>query len=99
MSPLLLKMKNAIEYTRTQLIKFGSVVSVCVNLLKYLFPISMSRIANAIGSHENAIPSPLIANVFPSTSTMSARLEAFEKRSTNQRTPTKSQSSSLKGGL
>ena len=55
---------NATEYTSTQLMKFGSVVNVCTNVLNYLHLISFKKIANPTGRMDVAIPRRRITNVF-----------------------------------
>ena len=48
---------KAKEYTNTQLIKFGSVVSVCTIFLKGAFFISVRKIAKMTGRTEVRMPS------------------------------------------
>ena len=55
---------NATAYTRTQLMKFGSVVNVCTNVLNFLHLISFKKIANPNGRIDVSSPSKLMANVF-----------------------------------
>src|SRR5690554_6179986 len=45
-------------YTKTQLIKFGIVVTVCTTLLTLDALSSARKIANTIGNHEVAMPIP-----------------------------------------
>ena len=62
--PLSLNKLNAMEYTKIQLMKLGSVVKVCTRFLNHLHLISFKKIANAIGSRDVKIPNKLMAKVF-----------------------------------
>ena len=56
-NPSVEKIQNAIAYTRTQLMKLGTVVKVCTNLLNLTFLISERKIAKAIGSQLGVVGS------------------------------------------
>jgi len=87
--PSVEKIQKAMEYTRTQLMKLGTVVKVCTNLLNLTFLISERKIAKAIGSQLVAIPRPLMARVFFSTRTISLTVAGFSNSSVNHLKPTK----------
>ena len=76
-------------YTRTQLIKLGTVVRVCTNLRNLIFFISDRNMAKAMGSQLVAIPSPLMASVFFNTRTISLTVAGFLNNSVNHLKPTK----------
>ena len=65
--PVLLNILNAMEYTRTQLMKFGSVVTVCTTLRNGTQRSSFINTANSIGSQEVPSEMPLMTKVFRST--------------------------------
>ena len=71
------------EYTRTQLMKLGTVVKVWYKSSEsYIFNFGR-RIAKAIGSQLVAIPRPLMARVFFSTRTISLTVAGFSNSSVN----------------
>ena len=75
-------------YTRTQLIKLGTVVKVCTNLLNFIFFISHRKMANAMGSQLVASPIKLIPRVFFKTFTISLTVAGFFTSSVNHLKPT-----------
>ena len=88
-NPSVEKMQKAIAYTSTQLMKFGTVVSVCTTRRNFIFLISQRKIANAIGSQLVKIPSPLIASVFFRTRMISLTVAGFLNNCVNHLNPTK----------
>ena len=87
--PSVEKIANATAYTRTQLMKFGTVVSVCTTRRNFMFLISQRKIANAIGSQLVKIPRPLIASVFFRTRMISLTVAGFLNNCVNHLNPTK----------
>ena len=76
-NPSVEKIQNAMAYTRTQLIKLGTVVKVCTNLRNLRFFISHRKIANTMGIQLVSIPMPLMARVFFMVLAMSLTVALF----------------------
>ena len=88
-APVELSTLNATEKTSTQLMKFGSVVTVCTNLRYGLHRISLRNTAKIIGNQLNAREIPLIANVLTSTRPTSASRTGLDQIYSNHFRPTK----------
>jgi hypothetical protein len=97
--PLVENMEKAMENTSTQLMKFGSVVTVWTILRYRILLTSLRKMANTMGSQENAMPSPLMANVFTRTCHRILILAALPKRYSNQCNPTQGDFEKGIGGL
>ena len=89
MKPSVLKIANAIAYTKTQLMKFGTVVNVWTNRLNFVLFTSERKIAKNIGTQLVKIPSPLSASVFFNTFNRRPTYVGFCNKTLNHLSPTK----------
>ncbi len=86
--PSVEKIQNAMAYTSTQLIKFGTVVKVCTKRRNFKFFISQRKIANAMGIQLVSMPMPLMARVFFIVFKISLTVALFLTSSPNHLNPT-----------